>query len=66
MSVCVCCRWWSAGLVCMFVCVVDGGQRDMCVGWCVCYRWLSAGLVCWLVCVVDGGQRDLYVGLCVL
>ena len=50
----------------MFVCVVDGGQQDMCVGWCVCYRWLSAGLVCWLVCVVDGGQRDLYVGLCVL
>ena len=52
MSVCVCCRRWSAGLVCRFVCVVDGGQRDMCVGWCVCYRWWSAGHVCWLVCVL--------------
>ena len=36
----------------MFVCVVDVGQRDMCVGWCVCYRWWSAGLVCRSVCVL--------------
>ena len=35
MLVGVCCRWWSAGLVCRFVCVVDGGQQDLCVCLCV-------------------------------